>query len=476
MRKKLWTIFPLLIGLVLLTAGSTFTVYGENDNTIDVALFKLNLPDDWSYNPDDISDYEHSCSVKVFKGTDKDNSENNITIRATKEKSYAFRKHLLDSDIDLHDYKDGAIEKTILGGVDYMRITDNFKRTYYIYRHEPSGITYNITLSGEENDSSKNVFNNLDLKLEDRGNVEAPYPWDGTPYTPNLQSVTVGDYTITPEYIPFNVSQAGFEIMYHRFALSGDRMYHQLYNTLETYEYTGNSLNLLSSDIMNEKGNDLSADTNGKLYVSLSAKKGIVIKDEQTTTEHDISGNLTMHPSGAWGLAYSYSNDTEKIIFQDGTILKEPWILTSMDDDKARTGIFKQVSLIEIGNEHIMVYGCLVGDDAPYKIAVYDQDGNQQLLLGRDPSNDSASFGYITGVAETSNGYIATDGNARVLYFWSKDGTLLGKIQCSDIFGTSYPWLEDMKVADDGSAMLLMTQKREDESASELMVFRLTGF
>ena len=47
MRKKLWTIFPLLIVLVLLTAGSTFTVYGENDNTIDVALFKLNLPDDW---------------------------------------------------------------------------------------------------------------------------------------------------------------------------------------------------------------------------------------------------------------------------------------------------------------------------------------------------------------------------------------------------------------------------------------------
>lgn len=47
-----------------------------------------------------------------------------------------------------------------------------------------------------------------------------------------------------------------------------------------------------------------------------------------------------MHPSGEWGLAYSYSNDTEKITFQDGNILKEPWILTSMDDDKTRTGIF----------------------------------------------------------------------------------------------------------------------------------------
>ena len=32
------------------------------------------------------------------------------------------------------------------------------------------------------------------------------------------------------------------------------------------------------------------------------------------------------------------------------------------------------------------------------------------------------------------------------------------------------------KVADDGSVMVLMTQDREDDSASELMVFRLTGF
>ena len=35
---------------------------------------------------------------------------------------------------------------------------------------------------------------------------------------------------------------------------------------------------------------------------------------------------------------------------------------------------------------------------------------------------------------------------------------------------------EDMKVAEDGSVMVLMTQDRDDDSASELMVFRLTGF
>ena len=44
------------------------------------------------------------------------------------------------------------------------------------------------------------------------------------------------------------------------------------------------------------------------------------------------------------------------------------------------------------------------------------------------------------------------------------------------MFGTRYPWIEDMKVAEDGSVMVLMTQDRDDDFASELMVFRLTGF
>ena len=80
------------------------------------------------------------------------------------------------------------------------------------------------------------------------------------------------------------------------------------------------------------------------------------------------------------------------------------------------------------------------------------------------------------GIAETANGYIAADGNMREFYFWSKDGTLLAEVDCYDMFGTRYPWIEDMKVAEDGSVMVLMTQDRDDDSASELMVFRLTGF
>lgn len=100
-----------MTGLVLLTASSALTVHGESNNTIDVTLFKLNLPDDWSYDPNDISDYEYTCSVSVFEGADKDSSQNDFTIKANEESSYSFRKYLQTSDIDLHDYADGTIEK-----------------------------------------------------------------------------------------------------------------------------------------------------------------------------------------------------------------------------------------------------------------------------------------------------------------------------------------------------------------------------
>ena len=79
-------------------------------------------------------------------------------------------------------------------------------------------------------------------------------------------------------------------------------------------------------------------------------------------------------------------------------------------------------------------------------------------------------------MAETENGFVAIDGNMRGIQFWDKEGVHVGTIRAKDIFGTDYPWLEDMQLLDDGSILILATQKRADESASELMLFRLTGF
>ena len=65
-------------------------------------------------------------------------------------------------------------------------------------------------------------------------------------------------------------------------------------------------------------------------------------------------------------------------------------------------------------------------------------------------------------------------GNNLDTYKYSESG--LEFVSTDDIFGVGYPWLEDMQLLDDGSLLILLTQKRNDESANELMFFRLTGF
>ena len=131
---------------------------------------------------------------------------------------------------------------------------------------------------------------------------------------------------------------------------------------------------------------------------------------------------------------------------------------------------------VAVTDQHILVAGNLADESADTKIAVYDSEGNQRMLLGGSEISDPDCLGWITGMVETANGFMAADGNMRRLYFWSKDGNFIGVIQVKDLLGTDYPWLEDMQLMEDGSVLLALTQEREDESADELMLFRLTGF
>ena len=122
------------------------------------------------------------------------------------------------------------------------------------------------------------------------------------------------------------------------------------------------------------------------------------------------------------------------------------------------------------------IAGSMAVEDEGTKIVVYDYDGNQLLKLGGEDISSPDKLGSITGMAETENGFVAADGNMREIQFWAKDGTHVGAISTEDIFGVSYPWLEDMQLLDDGSLLIMLTQERDDGSANELMFFRLTGF
>ncbi len=98
------------------------------------------------------------------------------------------------------------------------------------------------------------------------------------------------------------------------------------------------------------------------------------------------------------------------------------------------------------------------------------------LKLGGEDISSKDKLGSITGMAETENGLWLQMEICVKYNFGQKDGTHIGAISTDDIFGVSYPWLEDMQLLDDGSLLIMLTQERDDGSANELRFFRLTGF
>ena len=338
----------------------------------------------------------------------------------------------------------------------------------------PDGIKF---VKGQEiDDSDKELLEGIVLKLEDEGNKDAPWPWEGEPVEPVLAEQMVGSYTIVPKYIPFKEAQGVMQIMDHQFVKQGNQVFHLLENKLDTYEYSESGLEFVSSMELDDDFEYLSGDSSGMLYLSPGIGDVIGVKDGKKALQTTVDGDLNMHPSGEWGISFWVNSDTQKIANQGGNLTAEPWILTGLNNDEERKGLFSMIDDVQITNSHIMVAGSMAAEDEGTKIVVYDYDGNQLLKLGGEDISSPDKLGSITGMAETENGFVAADGNMREIQFWAKDGTHVGAISTEDIFGVSYPWLEDMQLLDDGSLLIMLTQERDDGSANELMFFRLTGF
>ena len=54
--------------------------------------------------------------------------------------------------------------------------------------------------------------------------------------------------------------------------------------------------------------------------------------------------------------------------------------------------------------------------------------------------------------------------------------TNVAEISGDDLFSTNYPWFCNSALLSDGSIITIMTEEREDKSATELVVFTVKGF
>lgn len=493
--KKCYMIIVVVCALIMTACGTNSTSENTEKNganaqnkiseeqfkgreNIDLKFFKIYYPKSWNYDKENMQKENEFARATFYDGEERDNSLHEITISATSESAYSFREDLDAYGINLKDYKEGKLEELLIGNTEYTVIpVNNSKNIIYRYRHETSGVSYMVNISkGDNDDSVKELLEGVWLETKDEGKKDSPWPWEGEAFKPTLKEEMVGSYTIVPEYIPFEEPQGIFKTMENKFYKKGNKLYHLLENKLDTYEYSSDKIKFISTMELEDDYEYISADPEGMLYLSQGISEIIGVKDGKKSLQTTVTGDLAMHPSGEWGISFWVNSDTQKITKQDGNLKAEPWILTDLNDDSARKGEFSMIDNVEVSEQHIIVAGNVVAEDDNKKIIVYDLDGNKQLEMGGKEISDPDKLGSITGMAETENGFVAIDGNMRTIQFWNKEGVHVGAIDTEDIFGMGYSWLEDMQLLDDGSILIMATQKRNDESANELMMFRLTGF
>ena len=120
------------------------------------------------------------------------------------------------------------------------------------------------------------------------------------------------------------------------------------------------------------------------------------------------------------------------------------------------------------------IYVCAsAADESGHKVFVYNKNGVLQKTLC---DAQGEGLGSVTFVTQTANGYIALDGNMRDVLLWKKDGTFIAETSDEDLFDTNYPWFCSSTLLSDGSILTLMTDEREDQSATEVLVFQMKGF
>jgi hypothetical protein len=188
-----------------------------------------------------------------------------------------------------------------------------------------------------------------------------------------------------------------------------------------------------------------------------------------------VSGDVVMHPSGKWGISFWANADTAKVTAQKGTLTGEPWVLTNLSDPLKRTGRFSMINCVSISDTRIYVAGTDAENGDAQRIAVYDLDGKELLNFGGLDWMQDDALSSVTGIVETKNGILVQDGNNRAFKLFTKDGKFIASVSCDELLGTSYPWLSSMIPMDKG-VMVAASQRRQDQSCDELLLFNITGF
>ena len=445
-------------------------VEAGSGTTINTNLWDLTYDeaDGWVYEEDDF--YDNDDYVSISMSIPKEGTDTNLVIAevyVSIEDPGDFRDYLTSYGFDEYEYAvNQAYDFTPVGGIDCLKAEGNYWGSpclRYLSRVEGANATVLIQIIGEyEDERVDKLLSGLTINLEDIGNVDGPWYWEGEPFSVQPHSAMVGTYTVNSQWLPITDCIITKETFNHAAAVIGDKAFLLVDGALKRYDYDGTSLTFAEDIALDGDYEAIFADTAGTIWLSNFMEPLISWKDGAKTASYEGPDYVAMHPSGTWGVSWFSGPECEKITLSSGAVKTEPIV-------------FKEVDLIShllIDENHIYVTGS-AADESGHKIFVYDTNGALQLTLA---DSDGSGMGSVTFVTETANGYLALDGNMREVVLWTKDGAYIGEADDSDLFGTSYPWFCGGTKLADGSILAIMTEDRADESAMELVAFKLSGF
>ncbi len=474
MKKVLSVVLAVFMILSLVACGGEKTDTSKPSssgqaNEIKTTLFTLSYDNSvWNYFEEDMKNEEDYCfaNLQIPNPDDSEYYVIDAKIKVSLEEPYDFREELVSYGFDQKEYKvNNAYETVNIGGVDLLKYDDGEEELVYFNRMEGAGATVKIQFDAEDITDSRiaDLLKGVTFTLTDTGNQDGPWEWEGKAFSTEDHNVTAGAFTVHSKFIPFDKYISTFETFNHGIAAVGDKVYVLVDGQLGEYNYDGGKLIFVKSiELPEDDYETINATTDGSLWLSGSMNDIIRIKNGAVVNTYEDIDNLCMHPSGEWGVDYFTKNECNIVTF-------------SGDTYSAKPVIFKEAgTIMNVSVDKNSIYVCAsAADESGHKVFVYNKNGVLQKTLC---DAQGEGLGSVTFVTQTANGYIALDGNMRDVLLWKKDGTFIAEISDEDLFDTNYPWFCSSTVLSDGSILTLMTSEREDQSATEVLVFQITGF
>lgn len=441
---------------------------GSSADSIEASLFSVKAGGEWINIEDEFENEEDYC-LAVLQILDPEDEEYYLIeaeIKAEIEDPYDFREDLVEYGFIQYDYKvNNAYETVNIGGVDLLKYTDGDDTLVYFNRVEGANANAYVKIDAVDiNDSRIDaLLEGITFNLEDIGNVDGPWEWDGERFYADDTNVNAGAYTLSTEFVPFEDAITTFETFDHSVAAIGDKVYVLTGGEIRICHYNGTELVFVEKiDLPEDDYDRVEATADGTLWVSGGMNDILCIKDGNIVATYEDIDNLAIHPSGTWGVDFYVSNECNIITFSDNSFT-------------ATSVVFKETdTIMHLCVDENNIYACAsAADNSGHKVFVYNKAGVLQKTLC---DAEGEGLGSVTYITQTANGYIGFDGNMRDVLLWDNNGAFIAEISDRDLFSTGYPWFCDSAVLDDGSIITIMTDEREDKSATELVAFIVRGF